>query len=36
MMYAVYGLMEDEVKVIESDFPLSEAEYEGIAVGKIV
>jgi hypothetical protein len=36
MVYAVYGLTEDEVRVIEPDFPLSEAEYEGIAVGKIV
>jgi hypothetical protein len=32
MVYAVYGLTYDEVKVIEPDFSLSEAEYEGIEV----
>jgi hypothetical protein len=32
MVYAVYGLTEDEVRVIEPGFPLSEAEYEGIDV----
>jgi hypothetical protein len=32
MVYAVYSLTEDEIKVIEPDFPLSEAEHEGLEV----
>jgi hypothetical protein len=29
LVYHMYNLTDDEVKVIELDFPLSEMEYEG-------
>jgi hypothetical protein len=28
MVYSLYGLTDEEVKVIEPDFPLRKAEYE--------